>query len=374
MEDIAPQLIQSVADEFQKLYDSDSKIQTLLAKVHHKTATYAEAQEYALAVSQLIGKAFRKYVSSDVLPDGKLYYNIANRLIPESLDKNYRLVSQYAADVQTSLNQNAKIGLRSQTADRDQDRIDGLVDLASNADQYDDVADQLLTAFENYSQHIVDETIRKNADFHYRSGMTPKIIRKAEAKCCKWCRGLAGVHDYPAVDPDVYRRHENCRCTVLYDPADGSKTLQDVHKKTWTDRKDYAKIRARLTAGLMADDNRRYEKDIYIPLGVGAKQKDVKVKLPTGERIALTPGSRITHVQTIAGAGRNRQIDIVDLLVDKYPGTDPQKWQKKKGVGYVDYDGESYKAELHWYEEPSVGRVEYKVKPDADGNWFYEDE
>lgn len=233
MEDIAPQLIQSVADEFQKLYDSDSKIQTLLAKVHHKTATYAEAQEYALAVSQLIGKAFRKYVSSDVLPDGKLYYNIANRLIPESLDKNYRLVSKYAADVQTSLNQNARIGLRSQTVDRDQDRIDGLVDLASNADRYDDVADQLLTAFENYSQHIVDETIRKNADFHYRSGMTPKIIRRAERKCCTWCRSLAGIHEYPDVDPDVYRRHENCRCTVMYDPADGKRRRQNIWDKSW---------------------------------------------------------------------------------------------------------------------------------------------
>lgn len=26
---------------------------------------------------------------------------------------------------------------------------------------------------------------------------------------------------YPDVPPDVYRRHERCRCTVLYDPADG---------------------------------------------------------------------------------------------------------------------------------------------------------
>ena len=45
----------------------------------------------------------------------------------------------------------------------------------------------------------------------------------------------------------------------------------------------------------------------------------------------------------------------------------------EKGFGYVDYQGESFKAELHWYEEPSVGRVEWKVKPDGDGNWFYED-
>ena len=49
------------------------------------------------------------------------------------------------------------------------------------------------------------------------------------------------------------------------------------------------------------------------------------------------------------------------------------EWQKKKGFGYIDYHGESYLADIHWYEEPSVGRVDYKLKPDADGNWFYED-
>ena len=303
-----------------------------------------------------------------------MYYNIADRLIPQTLDENHKLVSQYAADVQTKLNKEAGIGLKVQRSELDQDRVDGLVELVSNADQYDDVAEQFLSSVENFSQHIVDDTIRRNADFHYRSGLSPKIIRRSERKCCAWCRGLAGVHDYPKVDPDVYRRHENCRCTVLYDPADGSKSLQNVHSKRWTDPKDYVKIKARKSVGIMASDKRWYEKDIEIPFGVGAKQKDTKVKLPTGERVILTPGSRITHVQTIAGLGRNRQIDMVDVLVEKYPETDPQKWQKKKGIGYVDYDGESYKAELHWYEEPSVGRVEFKIKPDADGNWFYEDE
>jgi hypothetical protein len=89
----------------------------------------------------------------------------------------------------------------------------------------------------------------------------------------------------------------------------------------------------------------------------------------------LTEGTRVTNIQVIAGKGRNREIDIVPLLLDAYPGTIEHEWQKVKGVGYVDYHGESYKVNLHWYEEPSVGRVDWKIKPDADGNWFiYEDE
>ena len=88
----------------------------------------------------------------------------------------------------------------------------------------------------------------------------------------------------------------------------------------------------------------------------------------------LTEGTRVTNVQVIAGKGRNRQIDELSILIMRYPDTAAEKWQKVKGIGYVDYQGESYKANLHWYEEPSVGRVEWKVKPDADGNWFIEDD
>lgn len=243
MEDITPQLVENVTGEFHRLYDASGKISSLLAKVKAKTATYAEAQEYALEVSRLIGQAWQKYVKADTLPDGKMYYNIASRLIPAVLDENHTLVAGYAVEVQKGLNDRAGIGLKVQTAELDRDRVGGLVELASNAERYDQVSGKLLSAFENFSQHTVDETIRKNADLHYNTGLSPKIIRRSNGKCCAWCRSLAGSHDYPAFDRDVYRRHDNCRCTVLYDPADGSKKFQNVHSRRWTNEKDYAKLK-----------------------------------------------------------------------------------------------------------------------------------
>ena len=245
MEDMAPKLIEDVTGEFHRLYDASGKISGLLAKVKAKTATYAEAQEYALEVSRLIGQAWQKYVKADTLPDGKMYYNIASRLIPAVLDENHALVAGYAVEVQKGLNDRAGIGLKAQKAELDGDRVDGLVELASNAERYDQVSGKLLSAFENFSQHTVDETIRKNADLHYNTGLTPKIIRRSNGKCCAWCRSLAGSHDYPAFDRDVYRRHDNCRCTVLYDPADGKRKRQDVHTKRWTDSTEYDKIEKR---------------------------------------------------------------------------------------------------------------------------------
>ncbi len=115
------------------------------------------------------------------------------------------------------------------------------------------------------------------------------------------------------------------------------------------------------------------ELDILIHKSVGAKSKNYNIKLPDGSETHLTEGTRITNVQTIAGKGRERQIDEVDVLLDRYGGTESE-WKKKKGIGYVDYQGESYRADLHWYEEATAGKHDWKVKPDADGNWFYDED
>jgi hypothetical protein len=112
-----------------------------------------------------------------------------------------------------------------------------------------------------------------------------------------------------------------------------------------------------------------FEPDIEIGKSLGAQAKNYDIVAPNGETFKLTEGSRITDVKVIAGDGRDRKIDIVDKLVGEYGGN-PLKWKKCKGYGYIDVNGEDFFAELHWYEEPSVGRVVFKIKRQPGGNWF----
>ncbi len=247
-EDIVPGLLESIKAAFRKLYDSSSTVAALLEKVQAGTATYTEAQEYAIEVSRLIGSAWDKYISSGALPDGKMYYNIASRLIPSVLDDNHALVAGYAAKVQQQLNAQAGIGIRAQVAPLNKDREDGLVNMGSSEEKYDDVSGRLKTAMENFSQAVVDSTLKANVEFQGRSGLSPRIIRRAESGACKWCRALAGVYDYPDVPRDVYRRHKSCRCVVEYDPGGGKR--QNVHTKKWTDPDNSVKINTRKEIGL----------------------------------------------------------------------------------------------------------------------------
>nr|DAK68921.1 MAG TPA: minor capsid protein [Caudoviricetes sp.] len=175
----------------------------------------------------------------------------------------------------------------------------------------------------------------------------------------------------------------NCRCTVVsvdkfHDPnAPRASKLGDLSYEDWKAGKEVNSKNKWGTYSGNAQNSVDYSLEngiINIGRSLGAKAKNYDVKLPNREIVHLTEGTSVTHVNIIAGKGRKRKIDIVNVLLDRYPGTQESEWVKAKGVGYIDYDGESYKAELHWYEEPSVGRVEWKVKPDADGNWFIEDD
>lgn len=115
----------------------------------------------------------------------------------------------------------------------------------------------------------------------------------------------------------------------------------------------------------------------YIGKSVGAKAKNYKVYNPvTGEDMPLTEGTRITQPKNhvMAGKGRDRQIDQLQFLLDNYGG-DPLEWTKEKGFGFVDDEySESHYVELHWYQEPTVGKVRMKIKVQPDGRIYLDED
>lgn len=253
MEDIAPVLLKKIQQDFQNGFDKSSMIEGLYAKVRDGTATYKEANEFALETGELLAKAYRNNISSDALPDGKLYYNIAQRILNPTLRNNYELITDVIEQVQKALNDAANIGIKPVKPELNQDRIDGIINRASDADNYDAVSWILDEPVMNFSQSIVDDSIRENAEFHAKAGMSPKIVRKLHGGCCEWCRALAGTYSYPDVPKDVYRRHQRCRCTVDYYPGNGK--IQNVHSKQWNTQEERDRIEARKITGLIAEDD-----------------------------------------------------------------------------------------------------------------------
>lgn len=237
MDDIAPYLLEEIQKEFDSLYRKNKKIQKLLEIINSGRGTYEEANEYAIEVGEILAKCYADSITEEILPDGKMYYNIAKRLIEPTMQNNFDLISNVSVSAQEALNQKANIGLAVEYPEINQYKIDSIINKLTS-DQFDKVAFILQEPVVHFSQSIVDDTIKANAEMHSKSGLHPKITRKVRGGCCKWCMNLAGTYAYPDdVPDDVYRRHDHCRCEVLYNPGEG-KQVQNVHTKLWENREE----------------------------------------------------------------------------------------------------------------------------------------
>ena len=247
--DIAPELLETLQADFQKKFNSSEKIRRLNKAISKPDVNYVEANEFALEVGNILAEVYDNNLSSEILPNGKMYKNIAEKIIDPTMKQNYDLISLYAQTVQTSLNKEAGLGIKGIQAHLNQSRIDGVIKKVSEKDVFNESVSLLKESVINFSQSIVDDTIRENVDFHYKSGLQPKIIRKEAGNCCEWCRAVVGKYSYPDVPKDVYRRHRYCRCTVEYYPGDGKR--QDVHTKKWIDPEKEGKIEVRKRIALV---------------------------------------------------------------------------------------------------------------------------
>lgn len=243
--DIVPALLETISKEFDEKTYSSLKLKKALTLLKNKQATYLDVNEFAVEIGEILASVLDANITVSILPDGKMYFNIADRILNSTMVKNHELISNFAVDVQTNLNHAAGLKLKGQKPELNQDRIDGLVNRLSSGESFDDIKWLLDEPLINFSQSIADDAIKRNVDFHFESGLQPKITRRLSGHACDWCKSLSGTYDYPANVPEgLYRRHERCRCTVEYNPKD-SRGVQNSHSKKWRAQKQQEKTEQR---------------------------------------------------------------------------------------------------------------------------------
>lgn len=243
MTDIGIELYEAISEDFDKSVESDTVINDIRKRMDNGTASSKDIALYANRLGLWIRTAIERNVSADKLPNGQMYYNIAEKILRPSLQTTNQMFNAVAAEIQKLLDSKQGIRIKPQTVSLPEERIDDVIGAASEPGISEEVMQRRMSVpAETIIRSYADDYARANADFRSRAGIDEYIVRRDDGSCCEWCSHLAGRYRYPdEVPKDVYRRHDNCGCIVEHQSGGMRKNVHT--KRSGTDEQQREALR-----------------------------------------------------------------------------------------------------------------------------------
>lgn len=127
MEDIAPKLYEKIEKAFIGNVNRNLDIRTFKEKLRNGQAKPDDVSLYARSLGECASAALIENIRQEDLPDGKLYWNIAERTIKPLLEMVYTMVNDSASEIQNRIDEKNNIHLNPIRADFPEERIRALL-------------------------------------------------------------------------------------------------------------------------------------------------------------------------------------------------------------------------------------------------------
>lgn len=222
-------LEKQIRESFSTMFEENKRIEEVFKRMRGGYATYEDAQTFAMTIGDILRDSFNEL---DI--EGANVEELCEVIVSNAMTQNYNLSSMVCSVVQESLNEAAEVGLNPIQPRLNISKIDGLQTILEEAEDIVGVQNEVATAMSTFTQSVVDDWVKSNADFQARAGLNPVIVRKYEGmhfdphrtphwRDCPYCKNLEGIYNYREEPRDVYKRHIDCRCIVSYYPDEKSK-------------------------------------------------------------------------------------------------------------------------------------------------------
>lgn len=262
MSEFGQTLLRSVGRDFSGKMKKDRKLKRLAKRIRDGTTYYEGANEYSVRTGELLSEALLDNTETLAFMSPEL----ASEVLYPMLTSDHEILSEIVSQVQTNMNEANDLGLSALLPDLDTGRIDGLIQKISSYATFDEARYLLAEPIINFSQAVIDQGMRKNAEASARLGLQSVIRRKTAPSevtrgikhvrskkgkvydypysrygnmyrfPCEYCSRLEGVYDYNSLeygDNTIFRRHEHCRCSLVFE---NGKSRQNVWwKQEWTE-------------------------------------------------------------------------------------------------------------------------------------------
>lgn len=215
----------TVREEAKWCIQQDGMLAEIRKKIRSGKATYEDTAAYSARAGKMIGALFSRRLPE--IPPEEREQLCVDLLHDQCIDINAAVDA-----AQRYLDERLGIQLAPQHAPFDSERGhqigSSLRDLSKPVET---LQRRARAATETTVKSMHDDRMKTEAKFRSRAGLNCFITRKAVSGCCAWCTAMAGRFEYGEEPDDIYRRHDNCDCTVTFE---NGRKRQDVwSKREW---------------------------------------------------------------------------------------------------------------------------------------------
>ena len=205
---------------------NDSRLAKIAEKIRAGSADFRDTAEYSEIVAGHLSHVLQENVGEIRSPLGKQYACEA------LLKDHYAAINDVLGEVQASVDEKNGIHIAPQKAAFPAERVQKVAHaLEDPTVPPETIVRRAGAPVENVAKSMHDDYMEENAKFRSDAGLKCWIVRTTDGKCCSWCTSIAGRYEYGKEPQSVYRRHDNCGCTVTYE---NGRQRQDVwSKRTW---------------------------------------------------------------------------------------------------------------------------------------------
>lgn len=234
--------VERVGAAYEKLTAANARIKSLEKKLAEGTLTMKEGAELTDLRAQAFGTAFSGKVLDIAQGERE---NACTELLRERCDDT----DEAAKAAQRGALSRQGLNLTPPTAPFEEDRARKI----GHSLEDDTVPDETIqrrakSATETMIRSQYDRNMKQGAKTCAEAGLKTYIIRDSASGCCKWCDEVAGKFAYGSEPKDVYRRHDNCTCTVVYESGRGRQNVWSKQYWSAEQEREYLRLRDEMKA------------------------------------------------------------------------------------------------------------------------------
>lgn len=220
---------QRLRAELEKRLNADARLSRISEKVIAGTADFRDTAEYSEIAANHIGAVLQENIGTISSPLGKEY------ACKELLKDHYDTINGVLGEVQVAVDDQLGIHLTPKKAPFPSERVHTVAHaLEDTTVKPETIRRRANAPVANVAKSFHDDYIRTNAKLRSDLGLKP-VIQRYGTGCCEWCSAVAGKYRFGEQPEDIFRRHDNCNCVIIYDTQvmRGKQTDNGGRSNTW---------------------------------------------------------------------------------------------------------------------------------------------